>query len=448
MMIFQAIKDIFETGQTVDILTVTNQLRQSGHLETAGGAYYVTELTSKVNSAANIEAHMRILMEMWIRRLLIDISTRNERDAYDETVDVFELFDKAGRQIMKLQEALSMRKGTGGKANYREALAMIEHAMNNPGITGVPSGIPEIDDATAGWQKQDLIIVAARPGMGKTAFAMSAAVRDIIINQNLPVLVFSFEMSAVRLMMRLIAGESDISLTKAKRGEITLEEFAILQNKSAKLYDDNLHIEDSNMSISELRAKAITHKMKNPNLAMIVVDYLQLMSVDGISGNREQEIATISRSLKLLAKELDIPVMALSQLSRSVETRGGDKRPQLSDLRESGAIEQDADVVIFLYRPEYYKIYTYEDGSSTLGHGEAIISKHRDGKLGDIRLGADMSRLRYYSLRLEHQAFPKPKESTYNPNKFTESGSIDAFDNGTPIVRDEYNKKKDDQAPF
>jgi replicative DNA helicase len=444
--IFQAIANLFEISSPVDLLTISNELRRAGNLEIIGGPSYLVDLTSSVNSSDNMEYHIRIVKEMWIRRLIIEISAKNINAAYDDMTDTFELFDKSGRQMMKLQEELSNKKGSSGKEIYRNSLDQMAYWMNNPGITGISCGIPEIDDLTGGWQKNDLIVVAARPGMGKTAFAMSACVRPVIVDQHKHVLVFSFEMSKEQLMMRLISTESDYSLSKIRRGRISEQEFIDIQNKSQSLYNDFLKIEDSSMTVGELRAMAISHKMKFPDLELIVVDYLQLMISDGRGGNREQEISAISRALKLLAKELKIPVIALSQLSRSVETRGGEKRPMLSDLRESGAIEQDADIVIFLYRPEYYQIAEYSDGTSTVGKGDIIFAKHRNGPLDTITIGAEMSRLRYFSLRLESYKFPEPKETTVHPDKFTQSGNIDNFES-QPLIKDEF-KEKDDKAPF
>lgn len=446
-LIFKAIKQLFDLSSSIDILTVTNELRRSGTLEMAGGAYFVTELTSKVNSAANIMQYIRVVQEMWVRRLLIQVSHKNLQASYDETEDIFQIFDKSGRQLMKLQESVMMRKSSGGKALFRETMDDISYAIAHPGMTGVSSDIPEIDKITGGWQKSDLIVVAARPGMGKTAFVISAAVRPVIVTQRKPVLVFSYEMPAKQLMMRLIAGESDYSLSQIKKGHITNEDFKFIQTKSEILYSDLLTIEDSSMNISELRAKAITHKLKFPDLELIVVDYIQLISGDSHGGNREQEISKITRSLKLLAKELDVPIIALSQLSRSVETRGGEKRPQLSDLRESGAIEQDADVVIFLYRPEYYDIHEYSDGSPTKNHGDIIFAKHRSGPLSTVTIGANMSRLKFYSLELNPE-FPSPKETNINPNKFTQSGSIESFESEV-LIKDEFKKGiSDDKPPF
>jgi replicative DNA helicase len=444
-MVFNAIKNLYDSSIPVDILTVTNELRRLGDLESCGGPMFIVDLTSKINSAANIEFHIRIIQEMWVRRLLIGVSVNNCKSSYDVTTDIFEIFDKSARQLMKLQDSIMMRKSNSGKSVYNEAMESVAYAMDNPGLTGTPSNIPEIDKVTGGWQKTDLIVIAARPGMGKTAFAISAAVRPTIVDLKKPVLMFSFEMSAVQLMKRLIAGESDFSLSQMNKGYLSHEEYTMIQTKSSSLYNDLFTIEDDSYTINQLRSKAITHKLKHPDLELIIIDYIQLIPGEGNSGNREQEISKISRSLKLLAKELKVPIIALSQLSRSVETRGGSKIPQLSDLRESGAIEQDADVVVFLYRNEYYKIYEYEDGSSTRNHADVIFAKHRSGPLETVTIGANMSRLKFYSLELnpDLSSFaPVP----YNPNKFIESGSMDSFESNSPEVKDEYQGKNN--TPF
>ncbi len=432
-LIFEAICNLFNGGGAVDILTITKELRRLGYYDRVGGSYAVTELTSKVNSSDNLESHIRLLQEFWIRRMLADVSYRNYFDSFDEQTDVFQLFEKVSRQVVKLQEQLTMKRGTGGEDIYDETIHEIEVAMENPGLSGVTSGIPEIDRMTGGWQKSDLIILAARPGMGKTAFAMSISKRPTLV-ENKTVMFFSLEMKKTQLMMRQIAAESGLSLSQIRKGHLTSEELLLIKETTRQLRNNNLVIDDSSgITVSELRAKVISQKIKNQNLGMVIVDYLQLMSGDGM--NREQEISSISRGLKSLAKELDVPIIALSQLSRSVETRGGDKRPQLSDLRESGAIEQDADVVIFLYRPEYYKIDCYEDGTSTAGHGDVIFAKHRNGPIDTITIGADMKYLKYHSL--ETNQF---KPSVSHPDKFTQSGSIDNFESNSSMVRDEYNK--------
>lgn len=389
-LIFKAIIQLFDKSEPVDILTVVNQLRLNGELEIAGGAYYVSELTATVNSAANIEAHTRIIQEQAIKRELIRIGSEIERDAFEETTDVFELLDKTEQSLYKVSEANIKKNFADMRSILREALKELEGKRGHEGsLTGVPSGFTQLDRITSGWQKSDLIILAARPGMGKTAFVVSA-MRNAAVDFNKPVAIFSLEMSAVQLVNRLISAEAELKSEKIKKGNLEEYEWQQLHHKIRKLDNAPIFIDDTPaLSIRELRTKCRRLKAKH-GIEMVIIDYLQLMSGDGGAkggqGNREQEISAISRALKTLAKELSVPVIALSQLSRAVETRGGDKKPQLSDLRESGAIEQDADMVIFLYRPEYYKIFQDEMGNSLERMGEVIIAKHRNGSLDSVFL--------------------------------------------------------------
>ncbi len=388
-VIFQAILDLFTESQPIDLLTVTTQLRKNGALEVAGGAFYITELTSKVASAANIEFHARIITEQSIKRELIRISSTIQKDAFEDTTDVFELLDAMEQSLFEISEKNIRKNYATMSTIMRDAIAELEIRKNQKdGLTGVPSGFTALDRVTSGWQKSDLVIIAARPAMGKTAFVLSV-LRNAAVDHNRPVAIFSLEMSSVQLVNRLISSEAELDSDKIKKGTLADHEWAQLVHKTAKLSKAPLFVDDTPaLSILELRAKCRKLKAQH-DIQMVVVDYLQLMSGDskgGFGGNREQEIASISRALKKIAKELSIPVIALSQLSRAVETRGGDKRPQLSDLRESGAIEQDADMVMFLYRPEYYGITEDEGGASTAGVGEVIIAKHRNGSLENIKL--------------------------------------------------------------
>lgn len=389
-VIFQAILDLFTESQPIDLLTVTSQLRKNGALEIAGGAFYVTELTSKVASAANIEYHSRIITEQSIKRELIKISGEIQKEAFEDTTDVFELLDKMEQSLFEISEKNIRKNYSDMRSIMREAIIELEARKNQKdGLTGVPSGFTALDRVTSGWQKSDLVIIAARPAMGKTAFVLTV-LRNAAVDHNRPVAIFSLEMSSVQLVNRLISSEAELDSEKIKKGSLADHEWAQLVHKTAKLSKAPLFVDDTPaLSILELRAKCRKLKAQH-DIQMVVVDYLQLMSGDskngGQGGNREQEIASISRALKKIAKELNIPVIALSQLSRAVETRGGDKRPQLSDLRESGSIEQDADMVMFLYRPEYYGITEDEGGASTAGVGEVIIAKHRNGSLENVKL--------------------------------------------------------------
>ena len=387
--VYQAIVDLFNNSEPVDMLTVANQLREFGKLEIVGGAYYLTELTSRVNSAANVEFHARIVAEQSIKRELIRISSEIQKDAFEDTTDAFMLLDRTEQALFEVSESNVRRNYVDMRSIMREALNELETRKDHKdGLTGVPSGFTSLDRITSGWQKSDLIIIAARPGMGKTAFVVSA-MRNAAVDFNHPVAIFSLEMSNIQLVNRLISAEAELEGDKIKKGTLADYEWEQLVHKTAKLSNAPIFIDDTPaLSILELRAKCRRLKSQH-QVRLIIVDYLQLMtgeSTRGNYGNREQEIASISRALKNIAKELEVPVVALSQLSRAVETRGGDKRPQLSDLRESGSIEQDADLVMFLYRPEYYGITEDENGQPTYGLGEMIIAKHRNGSLDSARL--------------------------------------------------------------
>lgn len=389
--IYQAIYDLFQETEPIDILTVTNKLRTDGKIEMVGGPYYITQLTNKVSSAANIEYHARIIVEQSIKRELIRIASEIQKDAFEDTTDVFQLLDRMEQALFDVSESNIRKEYDSMKNVMTQAMEEIQaRKEHKDGLTGVPSGFTSLDRLTSGWQKSDLVIIAARPAMGKTAFVLST-IRNAAVDHNQACAIFSLEMSSVQLVNRLISGEAELESEKIKKGNLAEHEWAQLVHKTANLTKAPIFIDDTPaLSILELRAKCRRLKQQH-DIQLIVIDYLQLMSGDssksgGGAGNREQEIASISRSLKNLAKELSVPVIALSQLSRAVETRGGDKRPQLSDLRESGSIEQDADMVMFLYRPEYYGITQDENGMPTQGIGEVIVSKHRNGSLDTVQL--------------------------------------------------------------
>lgn len=386
--IFGAISDLFAKGEPVDILTVTHALRKSGELELVGGPLYISQLTNRVASSANIETHARIIAQKHIQRELIRISGEIIRDAYDETSDVFDLLDKAESNLFQVAEGNIRKNYDKMSVLIKTALDQIETARKNTsGVSGVPTGFTALDRVTSGWQRSDMIVVAARPGMGKTAFVLSMA-RNMAVDFDIPVAVFSLEMSSVQLVQRLIASETEIDAEKLRKGNLAEHELHQLHQRISKISNAPIFIDDTPaLSVFELRAKCRRLKAQH-GIQMVIIDYLQLMSAGGESkaGNREQEISTISRSIKQIAKELDVPVIALSQLSRQVETRGGDKRPLLSDLRESGAIEQDADIVAFIYRAEYYGINEDSNGQPTHGKAEIIIAKHRNGSLEDVPL--------------------------------------------------------------
>lgn len=386
--IYSAIRELFGESDPIDLLTVTNKLRSKGELEISGGALYISQLTSRVASAAHVEFHARIISEKFIQREMIRMCSEILKEAYDETTDVFDLLSKAEKDLFSIAEN-NMKKNVDVMQDVvREAILEIEKASKNTdGISGIPTGFRDLDKLTSGWQRSDMIVIAARPAMGKTAFVLSMA-RNTAVDYGMGVAFFSLEMSSVQLVKRLIASESKISAEKLRKGDLAEHEFQQLHSRISKLATAPIFIDDTpGISVFDLRAKCRRLKMQY-DIQLIIIDYLQLMSAGGGKGqgNREQEISTISRSIKEIAKELNVPVIALSQLSRSVETRGGDKRPILSDLRESGAIEQDADIVSFIYRPEYYQITQDENGESNLGVGEIIVAKHRNGATDNVRL--------------------------------------------------------------
>jgi replicative DNA helicase len=388
--IFEAIVQLFTDTQPIDLLTVSAQLRKNAKLELAGGDFYLIQLTQKISSSAHIEFHSRIILQKFIQRSLIRISSDIIEESYDETTDVFDLLDKAESKLYEVTQGNIKRSSETAQSLVLQAKKRIEEIANQKGLSGVETGFTKLDAITSGWQPSDLIIIAARPGMGKTAFVLSMA-RNIAIDFGHPVALFSLEMSSVQLITRLISSETGLSSEKLRTGKLEKHEWEQLSVKVKNLEKAPLFIDDSpSLSIFDLRAKA-RRLASQHGIKIIIVDYLQLMTAGGNGkngGNREQEISTISRNLKALAKELGIPVIALSQLSRAVETRGSSKRPLLSDLRESGAIEQDADIVSFIYRPEYYKIDEWDDEeqSPSAGQAEFIIAKHRNGSLENVRL--------------------------------------------------------------
>jgi len=462
--IYSAILELFNDSDPVDLLTVTNKLKKRGSLEFVGGAFYVSEITSKVSSAANIEYHARIITEMAIKRELIRIATEIHKEAYEDTTDVFELLDKTEQSLFEISE-FNIRKNYADMRSimHTAIMELEERKKQKDGLTGVPTGFSNLDRLTSGWQPSDLVIVAARPGMGKTAFVVSA-MRNAAVEFNKPVALFSLEMSSVQLVNRLISAESELSSEKIKKGNLEEHEWQQLLHKTSKLTEAPIFIDDTPaLSILELRAKA-RKLVAQHGVSLIIIDYLQLMSGDtskggGGGGNREQEIASISRALKNIAKELSVPIIALSQLSRAVETRGGDKRPQLSDLRESGSIEQDADMVIFLYRPEYYKITHDEEGNSLEGVGEVILAKHRNGSLDTVRLKFIGEYTKFTDLEFGGQygggAFSNvgvPSEfdslSTNNTITLQSKANLPSRDNSTSKNGFGYGPSPDEEVPF
>lgn len=444
--IFHAIRTLFEKTSPVDILTVTSQLRNQGELEMIGGAYYITELTNRVASAANIEFHSRIIIQKFIQRELIRISTEVINSAYEDTTDVLDLLDKAEKNLFDIAQNNLRRDSRKMDDLLHETLKEIEALKDKKdGLTGVASGFTDLDRMTSGWQKSDLVIIAARPAMGKTAFVLTCA-RNAAVDFHKPVVVFSLEMSSVQLVNRLISGETEIEQEKIRKGTLEEWEWQQIHSKIGRLEQAPLIIDDTPaLNIFEFRAKCRRLKSQH-DIQLIIIDYLQLMqgkSADGKGGgNREQEIGSISRALKSVAKELNVPVIALSQLSRAVESRpGGSKRPMLSDLRESGSIEQDADMVLFLYRPEYYGLDVDEDNNPTQGVGEVIIAKHRNGETGRVRLKFVGKYVKFTDL--DGGGFDTA------PNAFTGLTPSQDFDKPSNfIIRPSSMNDMDDEPPF
>ena len=389
----EAHQTIYETAQTlsqqekpIDLLTVTEELRKTEKLESVGGAVYISQLTSRIGSAAHLEYHARIVAQKYIQRELIRVSSDIQERAFDEGSDVDDLLDFSERELLNIAEGHIKKETIKIDNLLKTALEQIEEAgKRKDSLSGVPSGFTRLDRLTSGWQKSDLIILAARPSMGKTAFVLSMA-RNMAVDHSRPVAFFSLEMSSIQLVNRLIIGETQLASDKIRTGRLENYEWEQLEYKIKDLEKAPVYVDDTPaISIFEFRAKCRRLKQKY-DIQAVVIDYLQLMTGSKDTGSREQEVSNISRSLKSIAKELDIPIIALSQLNRSVEMRSGNKRPQLSDLRESGAIEQDADLVLFIHRPEYYGIDVDEEGNSLKGVAEIIVAKHRNGPTGDIHL--------------------------------------------------------------
>ena len=391
--IFEAVQALSAKDAPIDVLSVAEQLKQTGKLEQAGGVIYLSDLTRRVASAAHIRYHAQIIAQKATARDLITAACQIEEKGYDETQDVDELVEEATAKIFEISQRAQKRDVTHIYPVITEAFDRMHKASENEGnISGIPSGFTELDKITSGWQKSDLVIIAARPAMGKTAFVLSMA-KNIAVDFNIPVAIFSLEMSNVQLVNRLIMNVCEIEGNKIRNGRLTKAEWDKLDNSIGVLQSAPIYVDDTpGLSVFELQSKA-RKLVKEHGIQLIIIDYLQLMNANGMSfGSREQEVSIISRNLKGLAKELDIPVIALSQLSRAVEKRDSSnsnvdgKKPLLSDLRESGAIEQDADMVCFIHRPEYYKLYDDGNGKDLRGLGQIIVAKHRNGATDEIWL--------------------------------------------------------------
>jgi replicative DNA helicase len=406
-IIFNSIQSLYEANEPLDTVTLYEELKKQGKVDEAGGVTYVSKLAQDVSSAANVDYHARIVLEKWILRKLISTSLDVASSAFDAKEDVFDLLDEAEQKMFSISQEGTKDSFTSLDRAVKDALELIEavHA-GGLGSVSVKTGYFQLDDMLGGYQKSDLIIVAARPSMGKTAFALSF-MRNAAIEYNTPVAFFSLEMATTQLAMRLISAEARMDAHSLRTGNFRATDGAKISRTVHKLGSAPIYIDDTpGLSVLELRAKA-RRLAKEKNIGLIVIDYLQLMTAGGKVESREREISIISRSLKALAKDLDVPVIALSQLNRAVESTT-DKRPMLSHLRESGAIEQDADVVLFLYRPEYYGITQFSNGDSTEGVAEVIISKQRNGPVGDVKLRFIKEYARFENLDLFHDDISAP----------------------------------------
>ena len=407
--IYAAINKLGVMQQPIDMLTVTQQLRADGALDDVGGPVRISELTSNVASAAHIEYHARIVAQKFLARRLISFCSEIEKKSFDESYDIDDLLQEAEGKLFEISQGNLKKDFTQIDPVINSAMEQIEAAgKRESGLSGLQTGFHNLDKLTSGWQNSDLIIIAARPAMGKTAFVLSMA-KNMAVDYNTPVAIFSLEMSNLQLVNRLISNVCEIEGEKIKSGRLSRQEWEQLNSRVRSLFSAPLYVDDSpSLSILELRTKA-RRLVKEHGVKIIIIDYLQLMNATGMKfGSREQEVSMISRSLKQLAKELNIPVIALSQLSRKVEERNdGNKRPQLSDLRESGAIGQDADIVCFIHRPEYYTRSTTDaENRDIRGMAEFIVAKHRSGSVDDIEM-TFVARFARFQNRSEPMPFEK-----------------------------------------
>ena len=428
-VIYDVIRQLSMDESPVDVLTVTERLSRNGQLEEAGGPAYIAEISSHVATSAHVEYHARIVAQKSLARQLIQFSSDVQTKAFDETIDVDDLMQHAEGALFELSQKNMKKDYTQIDPVVNQALQVIQKAAaNTDGLTGIPTGYTGLDDKTSGWQASDLVIIAGRPAMGKTAFALSMA-KNIAADHQIPIAFFSLEMSNVQLVNRLISNVCEIEGKKILNGQLREDEWDRLDKRINSLLGAPLYVDDTpGLSVFELRTKA-RRLVREHGVKIIMIDYLQLMNANGMRfSSRQEEVSTISRSLKGLAKELDIPIIALSQLNRGVESREGadGKRPQLSDLRESGAIEQDADMVLFVHRPEYYRIYQDNQGNDLHGKAEIIIAKHRKGATGDVLL----------TFRGEYTRFENPEDNRLGPVNTgggeIRDSKINGFDNPMP----------------
>ncbi len=448
--IFQAILSLSSNDKAIDILTVTEELRKLKVLDQVGGPLYITQLTNRVASAAHIEFHSRIIAQKFIQRELIRVSTEIQNRAFDDSIDVNDLLDFSEGELFNVAQGNIKKETRKINVLLKEAINQIEEASKREdSLSGIPSGFTKLDRLTSGWQKSDLVIVAARPSMGKTAFVLTMA-RNMAVDHGKSVAFFSLEMSSLQLVNRLIVAETELPSDRIRNGRLADFEWAQLDYKIKKLVEAPIYIDDTPaISIFELRAKCRRLK-RQFDVDIVIIDYLQLMTgTTDTRGNREQEVSTISRALKGISKELNVPVIALSQLNRSVEIRSGSKRPQLSDLRESGAIEQDADMVLFIHRPEKYGFFEDEEGNSLRGLAEIILAKHRNGPIGDIILRFRDEFAKFIDLEDDFLA-PLPVEEMSGTNVTLGSRMNKEADKSKNYDFDELKKNSDfsDEVPF
>ena len=427
-MVYTAIRDLELAERPVDVLTVAEQLAKLGMLEEVGGPAYITELSMRVASSANIEYHANIIAQKSLARQLISFTGVIQTKAFDDTVDVDDLMQEAEGSLFELSQRNMKKDYTQIDPVIRNAIEVIQKAAENKdGLTGVPTGYHKLDDITSGWQPSDLVIIAGRPAMGKTSFALSMA-KNIAADYHVPMAFFSLEMSNVQLVNRLISNCCEIQGSKILNGQLQPDEWERLDKRLNSLLGAPLYVDDTpGLSVFELRTKA-RRLVREHGVKIIMIDYLQLMNANGMRfSSRQEEVSTISRSLKGLAKELNVPILALSQLNRGVENREGleGKRPQLSDLRESGAIEQDADMVIFVHRPEYYHIIEDDHGNNLRGMAQIIIAKHRKGATGDVLLT-----FRGEFTRFENPEDGKLEEKNNSDGEIVVSRFLNATGNG------------------
>lgn len=427
-IIYTAILELYKGSYPIDILTVFQKLKTMGKIDEVGGAVYITSLTNKVASSANIEYHARIIVQYYLKRKLIQIGQQSVSQAYDFDADVFDVYE---RNVQQLESTLTavMKYEVSDIATIHNSVLAESYKVAISGVkSGVITGFRNLDNFTNGWQKSDLIIIAGRPGMGKSVCALAFALNPALIN-NVPTAIFSLEMSKEQVVGRAQSNLSGINSSSIIKKQLTVDEIDIIDKKCKSFATAPIYIDDTPaMSVMELKGKA-RKLVRDKGVKLIVIDYLQLMVADVGKGNREQEISKISQGLKALAKELNVPIIALSQLSRAVESRGGDKKPLLSDLRESGSIEQDADMVIFCYRPEYYAIDTYELGGETLdcnGLMCLIVAKHRAGSLGELRFGfnGELTKLENYDSFIDDKVMKSQIVTSDSPIIYNSSKSI------------------------